>query len=583
MGNRFANPEKHCESGEGHQLMWALSECQGYRGEMEDGHTCKLIRATSSNSEEGGGGGAKIEHAFFAVFDGHSGDGASEIAGDHLWKVILKHHKTDYEDSDPSIQHQHQHQQQQQQQQNTEIIPGAYTLDKCSPSDDTIVRGFLDFDDQLRMIEREYFSAGAAANGDQDTRVGTDGGVGFVNTNKTSAAAADNEPQAGEAEQQHQQPESTENAATPAPSSPRHSNKLTIVSIEDLNNDEKMRELAQRLGGCTAVTVLLRRDEEHKCYEVICANIGDSRAILDNGGEVIALSRDHKPNLPEEKARIEAAGGYVAYERVDGNLALSRAFGDFMYKTSTSWSNNSPMADDMNGDQLVAENEVSALPPADPTKFKVIAIPEITRHTVRDEDLFPRVSFMVVACDGVWDVYKNEQLAERVRQLMDSVKLFDPEFAIPEDVLRPVRPSWVDKLVEEWQGEDLDTWIENMRLRAKGDSLLREWFNRAHTSGEFSEALFDNLLTDVIRNNQRLLDNFNEVKKALFDRIKKQHQAVEAMKQPITDPTKKLEFISRRLVDETIFELKSQDNVTLSIVVFRTEKQVTSPKDVQYL
>lgn len=36
--------------------------------------------------------------------------------------------------------------------------------------------------------------------------------------------------------------------------------------------------------------------------------------------------------LKEEQARIESAGGWVEFNRVNGHLALSRALGDFMFK-----------------------------------------------------------------------------------------------------------------------------------------------------------------------------------------------------------------------------------------------------------
>lgn len=49
-------------------------------------------------------------------------------------------------------------------------------------------------------------------------------------------------------------------------------------------------------------------------------------------GQVLHQTRDHKPTNPGEKKRIEAAGGKVVRGRVDGELALSRALGDFRYK-----------------------------------------------------------------------------------------------------------------------------------------------------------------------------------------------------------------------------------------------------------
>jgi len=41
---------------------------------------------------------------------------------------------------------------------------------------------------------------------------------------------------------------------------------------------------------------------------------------------------DHKPELTEERERIEKAGGTVLLNRVNGTLAVSRALGDYDFK-----------------------------------------------------------------------------------------------------------------------------------------------------------------------------------------------------------------------------------------------------------
>ena len=83
-------------------------------------------------------------------------------------------------------------------------------------------------------------------------------------------------------------------------------------------------------------------EKKSKCYtfspcrnnKLFVGNIGDSRCIACCSGLAEALSIDHKPGDALERDRIENAGGFVEFNRVNGNLALSRAFGDFAFKNN---------------------------------------------------------------------------------------------------------------------------------------------------------------------------------------------------------------------------------------------------------
>jgi serine/threonine protein phosphatase PrpC len=64
--------------------------------------------------------------------------------------------------------------------------------------------------------------------------------------------------------------------------------------------------------GSTSVMTLLSRTH------VVCANTGDSRAVLSRSGQAVELSYDHKPYNEAEKERIEKAGSHVKFNRVNG-------------------------------------------------------------------------------------------------------------------------------------------------------------------------------------------------------------------------------------------------------------------------
>ncbi|KAK2947955.1 putative Protein phosphatase 2C [Blattamonas nauphoetae] len=137
--------------------------------------------------------------------------------------------------------------------------------------------------------------------------------------------------------------------------------------------------------GSTGAVCLITGDK------IYCANAGDTRIVLSRKGRAVRLTFDHKADIPEEVARINALGGYVSDKRVMGILAVARALGDFFLHPY------------------------------------VTADPFLTVTNISPGD-----EFVIVACDGVWDVISDDLACQIVATDSDPVqaalKLIDQAF-----------------------------------------------------------------------------------------------------------------------------------------------------------
>ena len=169
-------------------------------------------------------------------------------------------------------------------------------------------------------------------------------------------------------------------------------NELSGVSVSAgirsgfLRLDDQLREVpeiatGEDKSGSTAICVLVSPQR------IYLANCGDSRAVLSRDKQVALATLDHKPTNPAEKERIQNAGGSVMIQRVNGSLAVSRALGDFEYKN---------------------------VPNRGPCEQLVSPEPEVfTQERLKASD-----EFLILACDGIWDVMSNEELCDFIRDRM---------------------------------------------------------------------------------------------------------------------------------------------------------------------
>jgi len=141
--------------------------------------------------------------------------------------------------------------------------------------------------------------------------------------------------------------------------------KKIFKALDQMWLDSAAKKEPKIEDGSTALCVAL------DCSDLLIANCGDCRAILSQGGQTVALTRDHKPTDEVEHQRIVNYGGTVFGGRLQGKLAVSRAFGNYEFKEL----------------QILSSE------------------PEI-QHV----SLSPDVEYLVVGSDGLYEHFTNEEI-----------------------------------------------------------------------------------------------------------------------------------------------------------------------------
>ncbi|KAH3975307.1 hypothetical protein HBI81_068380 [Parastagonospora nodorum] len=121
------------------------------------------------------------------------------------------------------------------------------------------------------------------------------------------------------------------------------------------------------------------RSEASRQRVLYTANVGDARIVLCRNGRALRLSYDHKGSDENEGRRVANAGGLILNNRVNGVLAVTRALGDAYMK------------DLVTGHPYTTETVIQA-----------------------DQD-----EFMILACDGLWDVCSDQEAVDLIRQIQD--------------------------------------------------------------------------------------------------------------------------------------------------------------------
>lgn len=155
--------------------------------------------------------------------------------------------------------------------------------------------------------------------------------------------------------------------------------------------------------GTTALTALILG------RHLLVANAGDCRAVLCKRGVAVDMSQDHRPSYLPERKRVEELGGYIDDGYLNGYLSVTRALGD--------WDLKLPLG--------------SASP--------LTAEPDVQVVTLTEED-----EFLIIGCDGIWDVMSSQDAVSLVRRGLR--RHDDPQQSARELVKEALRLHTTDNL-----------------------------------------------------------------------------------------------------------------------------------------
>ncbi|XP_047082829.1 probable protein phosphatase 2C 27 [Lolium rigidum] len=130
--------------------------------------------------------------------------------------------------------------------------------------------------------------------------------------------------------------------------------------------------------GTTALTAMIFG------RSLLVANAGDCRAVLSRRGIAVEMSNDHRTCSLHERKRVESLGGYVDDGYLNGQLAVTRALGD--------WHLDGLKETGEPGGPLSAE-------------------PELKMITLTKDD-----EFLIIGSDGIWDYFSNQNSVDFARQ-----------------------------------------------------------------------------------------------------------------------------------------------------------------------
>jgi serine/threonine protein phosphatase PrpC len=181
-----------------------------------------------------------------------------------------------------------------------------------------------------------------------------------------------------------------------------------LIKLFDFMQEKIRNEIKEsKIMGSTALIAQIYKSSNKKRLQVL--NVGDCRAVLCNKYNIgVPLTKDHKPLSLEEYERLTKMGGIITRFPNDdariGGLSVSRSLGD------------------VDGKPYVSHQ------------------PEVFDYEISNSD-----KFLVLGCDGLWDVFSNQEVTEYILNEMKNEYKHDQHKSTKNNIANKIANDAINK------------------------------------------------------------------------------------------------------------------------------------------
>lgn len=165
---------------------------------------------------------------------------------------------------------------------------------------------------------------------------------------------------------------------------------------------------------------------------------------------------------------------------------------------------------------------------------------------------------------------QNAEVNDFIVQHFNEYKIFDEEYALTKVQMEPVQRTWMHKQVSTWNNDDIASYFESK------PSKFKRYFRLITSGRDLANLVTNDVAWNHLVQTKEGLANPHDFTEAIGKEFRAMVlETIEEINTRLTSDVQikstvdKLAFLTERLIDYVVFKRRSEDNVSVTIILLR--------------